>query len=371
MRVLVFCTANLGLGSGSEVRARLIAEGLRQLGAEVCVVSAGAPPSFKSLGIEAISLQSDLPSLTVLSSAAAAFAPDVIYGITEGLADLVFKVGRARGCVVAFDMHGIGVVEILELGRGYGPRLHRTRDSLTWLRSMAKADLITVANPKLVGPARLVSRRVHPVVGMTDVSRFTPTGPQVQLGQDPSRIQVLYAGNYFKWQGMELLFAAMRTLLAESPGFEITILGSVGKEHGRGIASRYAFSSDDVHFHDSVPYEQVPDYYRGADVLVIPRPFMLSTYLAFPQKLVDYMATGRAIVATDIAPHRWALESPECGILCKPNPRALARAVERAADAELRSRMGARAREKAVREFSHTTQVERIMSLFRDKLGVR
>ena len=41
MRIIVFCTANLNLGSGSEVRARLIVEGLTQLSVSICVVSSG------------------------------------------------------------------------------------------------------------------------------------------------------------------------------------------------------------------------------------------------------------------------------------------------------------------------------------------
>lgn len=364
MRIIVFCTADLRLGSGSEVRARLIASGLKESGNEVCTVSLSVPSVFARKGIESFVPKPGESWGNVLDRAAGTFRPDFIYGITEACADAVVYVAGKRSCRIAFDLHGIGVVEIIELGPGYGPRLPRLYRSARWLSDVRRADIITVANPTLVKVASLIYGGVSSVIGMTDLAHFHPQGLKERIGADASRTQVLFAGNYFKWQGVDLLIDAIRILARDKEPFEFTLMGSVGRSSDALRKWRIELPSDLVHFVDSVDYDVAPAYYRGADVLVIPRPFMLSTHLAFPQKLVDYMASGRTIVATDLAPHKWALKSPRAGILCPPTARGLADGIRATKDSILRELLGTNARKVAVEKFSHLHQANRICGLF-------
>lgn len=368
MRVLLFCSANLNIGSGSEVRARLLAQGLNRCGADVCVVSSGIPEDFSTSGISGMLLDSNKSWEESILAAAKEFKPDIFYGITEaGISD-VSNVATSFKCPVVFDLHGIGVVEILELGGGYGSRLSRIKNSLRWLSKVPKANAITVANPKLVSVIERFNKRTVPVIGSTDITTFCPNGPSAKLGNDASKIQVLYAGNYFKWQGVDLLIKAIKKLVEEKAPFEFTFMGSVGRNDATIKGWKSFLPDGKVHFIDSVDYSYVADYYRGADVLVVPRPFMLSTYLAFPQKIVDYMASGRTIVATDIAPHRWALESPRAGVLCPPTAEGLAEGIRKTADSTLRSDLSINSRIQAVELFDHLKQSKKIYSLFNEIL---
>jgi glycosyltransferase involved in cell wall biosynthesis len=359
MKVLVVSTADFSIGSGSEIRGRLICEGLRREGINVCVVCTSIPDYFETLGIGFYSTKQGFQP--ALEQASEHFKPDIMYGITEGLADLVAAAAQQYGCALAFDMHGIGVVEILELGSGYGSRPKRLWDSVRWLWSMRKADVITVANPILVPLAQKAYRNVVPVVGMTDITHFSPHGPSVQLGRDKNRTQVLYAGNYFKWQGIDLLFSAIEMLSHEQ--FEFTLLGSVGKSPQVLERWKHLLNSQTLHLIDSVDYMTVPQYYRGADIVVIPREFMWSNHLALPQKTVDYMASGSVIVATDLAPHRWALGNPDAGILCEPSATGLANGIRRACDKDLRRRVATNARNEAENKFNHLKQAQLIANV--------
>ncbi len=371
MRILIFCSADLGIGSGSEVRARLIALGLARHGADVHVVASGIPGAFASLGIGGTPLAPGRPWPEAIAAAADSFRPDILYGITEAGADAVMAVARARGVPAAYDLHGIGFVEVVELGSAYGSRLKRIGNSLRWLSRIPRADGVTVANPELYPVVRAVNRKAVPVVGMTDVSHFRPEGPAVRLGTDPGKIQVLFAGNYFRWQGVDLFLSAIGILARDREPFEFHLLGSVGKRGDSAGPRRGALPDGAVHYRESVDYEVVPDYYRGADVLVIPRPFMLSTHLAFPQKLVDYMASGRTIVATDLAPHRFALQSPPAGILCRRTAQALADGIRRTKDERLRAELSANARSRAVAAFCHAKQTGKVLDLFSGILAGR
>ncbi|MBE0602881.1 MAG: glycosyltransferase, partial [Deltaproteobacteria bacterium] len=200
-------------------------------------------------------------------------------GITEVGTDVLAKAGSRFGCPVVFDLHGIGAIEIIELGREYGPRWGRLRDSCRWLSRIPGAAAITVANPTLFTILKPFNKRTIPIIGMTDVSLFRPEGPSVSLGRDQTKLQVLYAGNCFKWQGVELLVEAMKSLLREREPMEFTLLGSARRDERITAAWRASLPEDAVHFREAVDYSQVPAHVRGADILVIPRPFMLSTYL--------------------------------------------------------------------------------------------
>jgi hypothetical protein len=70
-----------------------------------------------------------------------------------------------------------------------------------------------------------------------------------------------------------------------------------------------------------------------------------------PVKLIDGMMSGRAVIASDLPPLRWALGDD--GLIVPPDDvGALAAALERLRSAELRARLGARARERAIGLFS-------------------
>jgi len=364
LRVLLFCGTDMARATGSAIRGRLIAEGLQLNGASVCVVAPGVPGAFEALSIQSVLLSDGTTLGTTLVEAVTTFHPDIVYGITEAWADVVVDVASSNRCAAAFDMHGIGVVEILELGRGYGPRLPRLKNSAKWLRAMRKADVITVANPTLAPIARFLYRHVVPIIGLADTTTFSPDGLVVRIGSDAASLQLLYAGNHYKWQGMELLLAAFRRLVRDDAPVELTILGSAGEALSEGACLRTGIPEGRVHFVPAVNYGDVPAYYRGADVLLIPRPRMMSTHLAFPQKVVDYMASGRAIVATDLAPHRWALQDSEAGILCRPTPRGLAAGIRRSYDSSLREQCGKQARARAVALFDHVRQSQRILAEF-------
>lgn len=359
MRVLMHCPA-IGTESGSGIRARLIAEGLRDCGDDVCLLSRKVPADLAGTGVAVRVLSESDGVADAIAREAGTFRPDIVYGITETSADEVSDAARRVGVPVAFDIHGLGFVEVIELGSRYGRRLARVTASLRWLSRVRKADAVTVANPCLLPILKRLNPKAEPVIGMTDLARFRPEGAAARLGSGKGSIQVLYAGNYFRWQGVHLLMDAIRRLRGEADAFEFTLVGSVGKDAPRMEKWKSWFPPDRVRFLDSVEYARIADYYRGADVTILPRPFMLSTYLALPQKLVDSMASGKAVVATDLAPHRWALASPEAGILCPATAKGIAGGILRAKDEALRKRLSRQARAEAVERFCHRRQSRRI-----------
>ncbi len=364
MRVLLFSTSYMNGNTGSEVRAHLLAAALMKRGITLGFVTPDSP-DWVEPGTPTFSwLASRRAIASELQLAAEAFRPDVIWGITEGLADLVIKTSRRVGCASAFDLHGIGIVEVLELGAGYGSRWQRSWNSLRWLWAIRQADAVSVANPTLLPViTRYVNPRTMLAAGCADLEHFSPAGPKIELGP-ADRLQVMYAGNFLRWQGVDMLLEAARILLERGAPYDFNLLVSFGKDQSALEPYRSLFETGRVRLLSPVSYEEMPALLRSADVLTIPRPWMRSTHLAFPQKISDYMAAGRAIVATDLVPHRYAITDGQTGVLCAPDPTGLAEALLRLESAEVRDRLGRNARAFAEQQLS----VERVSGIVAEML---
>jgi glycosyltransferase involved in cell wall biosynthesis len=95
----------------------------------------------------------------------------------------------------------------------------------------------------------------------------------------------------------------------------------------------------------------VADYLAAADVLLLPNSARstLSARHTSPMKAFEYMAAGRAIVASDLPSIREIYEDEVDALLVPPDdPEAFSRAIRRLLEDEsLGRRLGAAAREKA------------------------
>ncbi len=99
-----------------------------------------------------------------------------------------------------------------------------------------------------------------------------------------------------------------------------------------------------------VPPDRVPLYLSACDICAMPHPWTDHfAYYTSPIKLFEYMASGRALVASDLPGFAEVLRDGENALLVSPgDAAALAEAVGRAqADRDLRQRIGAQAQADA------------------------
>lgn len=99
-------------------------------------------------------------------------------------------------------------------------------------------------------------------------------------------------------------------------------------------------------------HREMPLYLSAGDTLAVPLSDDLPARSQMPRKVFDAMAMGKPIVASAVADLPQVLEG--CGYLTTAgNPGSVAEALRRIADnPAAAAAMGARAREKCVREYS-------------------
>lgn len=161
----------------------------------------------------------------------------------------------------------------------------------------------------------------------------------------PGAAVVGYAGHLYPWKGVDVLLHA----LARTSGVSATIVGGHEAEGDRArleaLAARLGIRRR-VSFTRHVEPSQVPGLLRRATILALPNTASAaSTHFTSPLKLFEYMAAGRAIVASDLPAIREVLEHERNALLVAPgDPGALAAGIERlAADRDLARRLAMQA----------------------------
>jgi glycosyltransferase involved in cell wall biosynthesis len=173
--------------------------------------------------------------------------------------------------------------------------------------------------------------------------RFSPTTYFLPYGRkDVNGKNILFVGgldeqHYFK--GLHVLLDA----LAKIPDARLTVVGSGGLVK---FYARRAFElaiGERVIFAGRVSDEELPEYYRSADVFCLPS---LDRSEAFGIVLMEAAASGVPSVATDIPGVRSVVKNNETGLLVPPGDAvALAGALNSILnDSQLAAKLGAAAR---------------------------
>lgn len=181
------------------------------------------------------------------------------------------------------------------------------------------------------------------------------------------RLRCGYVGNLYAGKGTEILIP----LAERCPDVDFHVFGGAPEDVE---VLRRKSPATNLFLHGFVPPSDVPAAMLGCDALLAPYQSRVHgasgrTNLArwmSPLKLVEYMAAGRAIVASDLPSIREIVHHGETALLCPPDDvDAWAAALERlAAEPETRTRLGHAAREDFAEHHSWRARAERLNEAF-------
>jgi phosphatidylinositol alpha-mannosyltransferase len=181
-----------------------------------------------------------------------------------------------------------------------------------------------------------------------DMQRFGGAHVEPIAKYKDGRPNILFVGRLEKRKGFRFLMRAFPYIGEAVPDARLLVVGAYSKEDKEPFL-RYARIQhlSSVKFVGRVSSEELPRYYETCDVFCAPSTGAES----FGIVLLEAMAAGKPIVATDIPGYRSVLEDGQEGLLVEPeNERALAEAVVRLLrNPPLSQEMGQRGRSKAGR----------------------
>jgi phosphatidyl-myo-inositol alpha-mannosyltransferase len=195
-----------------------------------------------------------------------------------------------------------------------------------------------------------------------DIERFRPDVAPFAEHRREGTVNLLFVGRLDPRKGVDRLIAAMPRVL-EKTGGKVQLL-IVGDSYLRPKleASVAPSARDHVRFLGHVSSADLPRWYVTGDIFVSPA----SGNESFGIVLVEAMASGRAVVASDIPGYRSVFTPGEDAVAVPPGDViALADAIAALVrDPEHRRRLGCKGRERAL-EFSWPRVTDRIESVYR------
>lgn len=196
----------------------------------------------------------------------------------------------------------------------------------------------------------------------TDLLRRVPatSSLRLRLGLDANDRVVGTVGRLDKLKGQDVVLQALKRILVDHPHTRLLIVGS-GPQDRRlrrlarelGIEGRVLFLGH---------RDDVPELLQIADIFIFS-----SLEEGFGLSLVEAMAAGRPVVATDIEAVREIVQHGVTGLLYRPrSPTALADAVQALLDDEgRRSGLGRAGAELVARRYSLARFGSRLLELYR------
>jgi glycosyltransferase involved in cell wall biosynthesis len=133
----------------------------------------------------------------------------------------------------------------------------------------------------------------------------------------PNIIDLLYVGKIDVHRGVDLMIRALPGLQQEFPELRLTLVGDGKSSAGLAQLAQDLGVADKVNFPGWVDWRGISDFIRKSTVCLIPHRRSEHTDTTLPNKLFDYMALSKPVIASDCEPLRRIIEQENCGLVFK------------------------------------------------------
>ncbi|NQT81552.1 glycosyltransferase family 4 protein [bacterium] len=296
---------------------------------------------------------------------------DVVWGtsppIFQGLS--AWLAGRLKGVPYLFEVRDLWPDFAIEMG------ILRNRLLIRISRAVEQflyrcSDGILVNGSGFIGhllDCGVPDKKIELVPNGVEMSMFRPSDEGKEIRRDlgiENRFVVLYAGAHGPANDLGTLLLAAKRL--EEYRDVVFVLVGDGMDRPNLIRQAEHLGLSNVHFIHAQPKARIPAFLASSDVCVaILKPIpMFGT--GYPNKVLDYMASGRPTVLAIDGVIRGVIETAEGGTFVRPgDPEALADAVlAYYRDPELRRRHGRNARTYVAAHFDRGQQAQKLIAIF-------
>ncbi|HEX8822553.1 MAG TPA: glycosyltransferase family 4 protein [Archangium sp.] len=277
---------------------------------------------------------------------------------------------------LVFEVNGLPSIEL----KYHAPAVAEDEELLRKLVAqedycLARADLLLT--PSAVTAEHLVSRgaapgRIRVIPNGVDTGLFSFQAPRPW---EERPVRLLYSGTMTSWQGVHHAIEACRLLRRDVPVL-LTLVGPTRRRQRRELLDLCGelVAAGAVELLEPLPQAELARLHHACDVVLVPLPPNDRNLVqgCCPLKLLEAMASGTPVVASDLPVVRVAAEHGVHALLVRPgSPKAIAEGVRALrADPALGPRMARQARARIERDFTWARAQEALVVAYEEAFGM-
>jgi glycosyltransferase involved in cell wall biosynthesis/ubiquinone/menaquinone biosynthesis C-methylase UbiE len=177
-------------------------------------------------------------------------------------------------------------------------------------------------------------------------------GFRSEMNSEPDNILLLTMGRMVHKKGFNVLLDTLPDLLDQNSKIRVVMAGDgpLREAYQQRVAGLGL--SDKVFFPGQIPWDRAPDLLAAADIFILPSiKDEYGNIDGLPTVLLEAMASGTAIIASDIAGVRLVIDPGQNGWLVEPGkPEYLRQAIQTLADDSVKRQILARAARRSIVE---------------------
>lgn len=169
---------------------------------------------------------------------------------------------------------------------------------------------------------RLLKLRVEEekisIIGNTPlIEKFHPASPSypgIMKGLEDKRI-LIFVGNLLDDRGLILATRAMKGIISQFTDARLLIIGDGPEKKYIKNEVKKLNLEEYVFLAGWIKHDSLPAYIASSDVGIL--PFMATSHMniTLANKLFDYMAMGKPVIASDVSPMRRIITEEVCGLV--------------------------------------------------------
>lgn len=249
--------------------------------------------------------------------------PDLLHAHSPVLDAIpALRVGRQLGIPVVYEVRAFWEDAAVDHGTTTEGSLRYRLTRRLETHALQRADHVFTICEGLrndIVARGIPAARVTVIPNAVDVESFEPGGQpdpalKARLGLGNAPV-VGFIGSFYAYEGLDLLLAALPTLLRARPDLRLLLVGGGPQEAALKAQAEALGVTGSVVFAGRVAHDEVSRYYDLVDVLAYPRHSMRLTELVTPLKPLEAMAQGRLFVASNVGGHQELVRDGETGFL--------------------------------------------------------
>jgi glycosyltransferase involved in cell wall biosynthesis len=289
--------------------------------------------------------------------------------LPQGLAGAVAHRFTSKPHLLTVHSAGLFALEMLPLRRRIADFIVSNSDRITIVSSYGRKKLLGMVSAELVEDSE---RKIQIVPMGVDTRRFEGKDANQQrgrygLGRDD--FLILYVGRLSEVKGVEFLIRAMRILEDKTVDAKLLVVGDGPLEEPLKNLVASLELGGRVEFVGRKTGSELDDYFVMADVVVVPS--IVTDHgdtEGLPVVILEAMAAGKPVVASDVGGISDAVENEKTGLLTEERaPKDISEAIVRLmSDKQLYDNLAHNALDRANNQYSWSAVSEKFNRLLRD-----